>query len=165
MKKFLRNLLLVSTAILMASNISAQAALYAVGGSSALGQWDPSNPAEFTYENGVYTLNLDESSSSFKISTTKGTWDQFNAGNLTPNAAITNGGTVKLSVNKDGGDITLPWAGTWTITVNLTAMTLKAETTTDEPVFTSLFISCTKKSNFFPIGEVSFCNILSNCAI
>ena len=133
MKKFLRNLLLVSTAILMASNISAQAALYAVGGSSALGQWDPSNPAEFTYENGVYTLNLDESSSSFKISTTKGTWDQFNAGNLTPNAAITNGGTVKLSVNKDGGNITLPWEGVWTITVDLNAMTFKAKTETPEP--------------------------------
>ncbi len=136
MKKLLRNIMLVATAILMASNISAQAALYAVGGSAALGSWNPANPAEFTYSNGVYTLELDEASSSFKISTSKGSWDQFNAGNLTPNAAITNGGTVKLSVNKDGGDIMLPWTGVWTITVDLNAMTFKAVTETPEPDLT-----------------------------
>ena len=129
--------MLVCTAMLLASNISAQAALYAVGGSDALGNWDPFKAAEFTYANGVYTLELDETSTSFKISTAKATasqdWTTFNSGNLTPNAAITNGGTVNLSVNKDGGDIALPWAGAWTITVNLTAMTLKAETATPEP--------------------------------
>ena len=137
MRKLLRNLMLVCTAMLLASNISAQAALYAVGGSDALGNWDPFKAAEFTYANGVYTLELDETSTSFKISTAKATasqdWTTFNSGNLTPNAAITNGGTVNLSVNKDGGDIALPWAGAWTITVNLTAMTLKAETATPEP--------------------------------
>ena len=41
MRKFLRNLMLVCTAMLLASNISAQAALYAVGGSAALGSWNP----------------------------------------------------------------------------------------------------------------------------
>lgn len=125
--------MLVCTAMLLASNISAQAALYAVGGSAALGSWNPENPAEFTYANGVYTLELDETSTSFKISTAKGNWDTFNTGNLTPNAAIQNGVAVKLSVNKDGGDISLPWAGAWTITVDLTAMTFKAVTETPEP--------------------------------
>ena len=125
--------MLVCTAMLLASNISAQAALYAVGGSAALGSWNPENPAEFTFANGVYTLELDETSTSFKISTAKGSWDTFNAGNLTPNAAIQNGVAVKLSVNKDGGDISLPWAGAWTITVDLTAMTFKAVTETPEP--------------------------------
>ena len=133
MRKFLRNLMLVCTAMLLASNISAQAALYAVGGSAALGSWNPENPAEFTFANGVYTLELDKTSTSFKISTAKGSWDTFNAGNLTPNAAIQNGVAVKLSVNKDGGDISLPWAGAWTITVDLTAMTFKAVTETPEP--------------------------------
>ena len=125
--------MLVCTAMLLASNISAQAALYAVGGSAALGSWNPENPAEFTFANGVYTLELDKTSTSFKISTAKGSWDTFNAGNLTPNAAIQNGVAVKLSVNKDGGDISLPWAGAWTITVDLTAMTFKAVTETPEP--------------------------------
>ena len=125
--------MLVCTAMLLASNISAQAALYAVGGSAALGSWNPENPAEFTFANGVYTLVLDETSTSFKISTAKGSWETFNAGNLTPNAAIQNGVAVKLSVNKDGGDISLPWAGAWTITVDLTAMTFKAVTETPEP--------------------------------
>ena len=125
--------MLVCTAMLLASNISAQAALYAVGGSAALGSWNPENPAEFTFANGVYTLELDETSTSFKISTAKGSWETFNAGNLTPNAAIQNGVAVKLSVNKDGGDISLPWAGAWTITVDLTAMTFKAVTETPEP--------------------------------
>ena len=133
MRKILRNLMLVCTAMLLASNISAQAALYAVGGSAALGNWDPSKPAEFTYSNGVYTLELDETSTSFKISTAKGSWETFNAGNLTPKAAIKNGVVVGLSVNKDGGDISLPWAGAWTITVDLTAMTFKAVTETPEP--------------------------------
>ena len=136
MKKLLRNLMLVCTAMLLASNISAQAALYAVGGSTALGSWNPENPAEFTYANGVYALELDETSTSFKISTKKGDWDTFNAGNLTPSAAIENGVSVKLSVNKDGSDIMLPWAGAWTITVDLTAMTFKAVTETPEPDLT-----------------------------
>ncbi len=109
------------------------APLYAVGAGDILGNWAPATPAEFTYADGKYTLVLDETATEFKISTAMGDWNAFNAGNLTPDAAITNGGTVNLTVNAAGGNIALPWAGEWTIVVDLKAMTLTASTETPEP--------------------------------
>lgn len=87
--------------------------LYIVGAGQSLGEWNPVNAAELTYADGVYTIEI-EGTTEFKISTNKGIgetdeqkWSVFNAGNLTPDAAITNGGTVNLSVNKDGANIIL----------------------------------------------------------
>ncbi len=111
--------------------------LYIVGAGGALGAWDPVNAAEFTFADGVYTIELDETATEFKISTAKGTasqdWTTFNAGNLATDAALTNGGTVNLSVNKDAGNIILPWAGVWTITIAGDLSTLTATTETPEP--------------------------------
>lgn len=111
--------------------------LYIVGAGDALGAWDPVNAVEFTFADGVYTIDLDETASEFKISTAKGTvsqdWDTFNAGNLAIDATITNGGTVNLSVNTNAGNIVLPWAGVWTITVAGDFSTLTATTDTPEP--------------------------------
>ena len=113
--------------------------LYIVGAGQSLGEWNPVNAAELTYADGVYTIEIEETTE-FKISTNKGIgetdeqkWSVFNAGNLTPDAAITNGGTVNLSVNKDGANIILPWAGVWTITVAADLSTLTATTDTPEP--------------------------------
>ncbi|MBQ7042720.1 MAG: carboxypeptidase regulatory-like domain-containing protein [Muribaculaceae bacterium] len=112
--------------------------LYIVGAGEALGEWDPVNAAEFTFADGVYIVEVEETTE-FKISTIKGVgetdekWNVFNAGNLAVDAAITNGGTVNLSVNKDAGNIILPWAGVWTITVAADLSTLTATTETPEP--------------------------------
>ena len=113
--------------------------LYIVGAGQSLGEWNPVNAAELTYADGVYTIEIEETTE-FKISTNKGIgetdeqkWSVFNAGNLAADAAITNGGTVNLSVNKDGGNLILPWAGMWTITVAADLSTLTATTDTPEP--------------------------------
>ncbi len=109
-----------------------QAPLY-ITGANVGGNWDPANAAEFDFDGTNYTTTVTEATTEFKISSTKGSWDEFNAGNLTPDAAITNGGMVNLSVNKDGGNIVLPWAGVWTITVASDLSTLTASTETPEP--------------------------------
>ena len=111
-----------------------QAPLY-ITGANVGGNWDPANAAKFDFDGTNYTITLTEATTEFKISTIKGSWDEFNAGNLAVDAAITNGGTVNLSVNKDGGNIVLPWAGVWTITVAGDLSTLTAKTETPEPVY------------------------------
>ena len=113
-------------------NYEAVAPLY-ITGANVGGNWDPANAAEFEFDGENYTIVLDETASEFKISTAKGSWDEFNAGNLAVDAAITNGGTVNLSVNKDGGNIVLPWAGVWTITVAGDFSKLTAKTETPRP--------------------------------
>ena len=115
-----------------AVSYEAVAPLY-ITGANVGGNWDPANAAEFTFDGENYTIVLDETASEFKISTTKGSWDEFNAGNLAVDAALTNGGTVNLSVNKDGQNIVLPWAGVWTITVAGDLSTLTATTETPRP--------------------------------
>ena len=126
--------------------------LYAAG---AFQGWDPANAAEFTYENGVYVLDLevDDTEREFKISTAKGDWDAFNAGVL----GIAEGETWTTQyLTKDapatlyaGGkdNIGLPWAGTWTITVDLTANTIVATTETPEP-------TPSYPENIYAIGNV-----------
>ena len=113
-------------------NYEAVAPLY-ITGANVGGNWDPANAAEFEFDGENYTIVLDETASEFKISTAKGSWEEFNAGNLAVDAAITNGGTVNLSVNKDGGNIVLPWAGVWTITVAGDFSKLTAKTETPRP--------------------------------
>ena len=108
--------------------------LYIVGNSETIASWEPTNAVEFTNNGTNYSITLDESATEFKISTVKGDWATFNTGNLTPDAAITNGGTVNLSVNKDGGNIVLPWAGVWNITVAGDLTTLTATTSTPKPL-------------------------------
>ena len=109
-----------------------------ITGENIGGNWSPANAAEFEFDGEKYVITVDENTTQFKISTVKGTgaendWDIFNAGNLAADAAITNGGTVNLSVNKDGGNLILPWAGVWTITVAADLSTLTATTDTPEP--------------------------------
>lgn len=113
--------------------------LYIVGNSDAIGAWAPENAVEIPNDGKKYSITLDESVTEFKISTVKGDWATFNTGNLTPDAAITNGGTVNLNVNKDGGNIVLPWAGVWNITIADDLSTLTATTTTPKPL-TPLYI-------------------------
>ena len=107
--------------------------LYIVGNSDAVGNWDPANAVEIAYESKKYSITLDETVTEFKLSTAKGSWDEFDAGNLTTNEAITNGGTVNLSAEW-GGNFILPWAGVWNITVSGDLSTLTASTSTPKPL-------------------------------
>lgn len=107
--------------------------LYIVGNSDAIGAWEPTNAVEFTDNHTNYTISLDANVTAFKISTNKGDWETFNNGNLTPTSTITNGNTVNLVADKNGGDIILPWEGVWNITVADDLTTLTATTTTPNP--------------------------------
>ncbi len=107
--------------------------LYIVGNSDAIGAWEPTNAVEFTDNHTNYTITLDANVTAFKISTNKGDWETFNNGNLTPTSTITNGNTVNLIADKNGGDIILPWEGEWNISVASDLSTLTATTTTPNP--------------------------------
>lgn len=96
--------------------------LYIAGGVNG---WDPANPLEFTLgEDGKYTYELAQTGTDgFKISTAKGTWDEFNAGVLGVNEdACLPGNTYTLVPGKDK-NITVP-TGNYTLTVDLEALTL-----------------------------------------
>lgn len=112
--------------------------LYIVGNSDAVGNWDPANAVEFTNNGTNYTITLDENTTEFKISTgkgeTSGDWTEFDAGNLTTNEAITNGGTINLIAQHSYNNFVLPWAGVWNITVSGDLSTLTATTTTPKPL-------------------------------
>ena len=112
--------------------------LYIVGNSDAVGNWDPANAVEFTNNGKNYTITLDENVTEFKISTGKGDisgdWTEFDAGNLTTNEAITNGGTINLIAQHSYNNFVLPWAGVWNITVSGDLSTLTATTTTPKPL-------------------------------
>lgn len=58
--------------------LGANAQVYLCGEGDGLG-WDPAAPLELTLENDVYTVNL-TNVAKFKMSNTKGTWDEYNAG-------------------------------------------------------------------------------------
>lgn len=112
--------------------------LYIVGNSDAVGNWDPANAVEFTNNGTNYTITLDENTTEFKISTGKGdisgNWTEFDAGNLTTNEAITNGGTINLIAQHSYNNFVLPWAGVWNITVAGDLSTLTATTSTPQPL-------------------------------
>lgn len=97
--------------------------LYLAG---AIQGWDPANPIEFTLgEDGLYTYNYvqEGGQAGFKLSTSKGTWDEFNAGVLgVEEAQIATGNTYTLIPGKDT-NINIP-DGNYTFTVDLDAKTL-----------------------------------------
>ena len=107
--------------------------LYIVGNSDVVGNWDPANAVEVAYEDKKYSITLNETVTEFKLSTAKGSWVEFDAGNLTTKETITNGGTVSL-LAEWGGNFILPWAGVWNITVSSDLSTLTATTTTPKPL-------------------------------
>lgn len=112
--------------------------LYIVGNSDAVGNWDPAKAVELTNNGNNYTITLDANTTEFKISTgkaeTSGDWTEFDAGNLTTNEAITNGGTINLIAQHSYNNFVLPWAGVWNITVAGDLSTLTATTTTPKPL-------------------------------
>ncbi len=107
--------------------------LYIVGNTAELGAWNTENAVEVANDGTKYTITLNENVTAFKISTNKGDATTFNNGNLTPGGAITNGGTLNLIADKDGGNIALPWEGVWNVTIAGDLSTLHASTSTPDP--------------------------------
>ena len=110
------------------------APLYICGGMTG---WDPANPGEFTYADGLYYYAFEAGSAPvFKISTTKGTssadWTGFNAGgfNVEFGNSLQGAGEYTLVPNADPANIELP-QGTWNITVDLAASLLIVDGTAD----------------------------------
>lgn len=107
--------------------------LYIVGNTAELGAWNTENAVEVANDGTKYTVTLNENVTAFKISTNKGDATTFNNGNLTPGGAVTNGGTLNLIADKDGGNIALPWEGVWNVTIAGDLSTLHASTSTPNP--------------------------------
>lgn len=112
-----------------------------ITGENVGGNWNPAEADTFTLDamKDAYIYSVDENTTSFKISTAKGAsasdWTTFNAANLAADAAITKGGTVNLSVNSNGGNITLPWAADWSLSVAKDLSTLTATTDSYQPLY------------------------------
>ena len=104
--------------------------LYITGGFNG---WDPANPGEFTIgEDGLYTYDLKIESDGFKISTSKGDWDAFNAGAFwmegmaSYNIAAGNTYDVKIGDNPSAGNFNIA-PGEYTLTVDFNNGTLKVD--------------------------------------
>lgn len=124
MKKFYA----FAAAALLATAANAQT-LYICGAGEGLA-WEPATPAEMTFENGEFTFQSNNLTQ-FKISTTMGSWDDFNAGALTCDYGNVPGETVTLEPGDS--NINTPWKGDYTITVSGDMQTITLTTTTPDP--------------------------------
>lgn len=108
----------------LAANAQNGAPLYATGAGPAFDPaWAPETPAEFTYADGVYTLELN-GLTQFKISTASGDWDTFNAGAY----GCKYGSELDVEVALEEGfsdNIETPGSGDYTITVAGDLSTIK----------------------------------------
>lgn len=82
---------------------TASAQLYVTGGSvtGAPAAWNASKPLEVQLENGVYTF---QATNDFKISTSKGTWDEFDANAMTLSGKWTKATTTATANLRKGSD-------------------------------------------------------------
>ena len=113
----------------LAANAQNGAPLYATGNATnGLSNWNPEEATEFAYTDGKYTLEV-EGLVELKISTAKGTWDDFNAGCYGCNYGKEAGVAVALETPwesnieapVEGGDYTIVVAGDLsTITMTMT---------------------------------------------
>ena len=120
----------------LAANAQDGAPLYATGADFPNGAWAPETPSQFTYENGVYTLEI-ENLSEFKISTVTGegaddAWVAFNGGALTCKYGKEVGAVVALE--KGDANILAPISGAkFTITVAGDLSTIKLDSDAEKP--------------------------------
>ena len=112
------------------ATLSMNAQMYVCGNGVGLG-WEPATPLEVTAEGGFYTTTIADLVE-FKISSTKGDWDAFNAGAYTVNYVEENIGTA-VELTPSDANISAPWKGEWTIVVAQDFSTIKMTTTTPKP--------------------------------
>lgn len=135
MKKSLLSLAAVAL-FAISSNAQDGAPLYSTGDFEA-SNWDPANPVEFDYADGVYTLTVD-GVSMLKVSTVSGDWEAFNGG-----ALQVDGDSQVGENNLIAGDqnIVMPWSGDWTLEINSSLTVLTLSTTTPAPEgFTAVYV-------------------------
>ncbi len=107
-------------------------ALYITGnGDFTNGQWNPENPDQFTFMNGEYRITVNNLAS-FKLSTAKGSWDEFNTGVLGCDYGKEPGVAQPLTAGSDS-DIATPWLGNYTIVVDADLTTITLTTDTPKP--------------------------------
>lgn len=116
--------------------MAANATVYLLGAADGLG-WDLPGKAVEATSDGVYQFTL-TNASKFKVSTAEATdWDTYNGaayatdGQFTDAVANAGGETLPVAINEF--DQMLPWAGDYTITLDLNKMTMTAYTTTPKP--------------------------------
>lgn len=115
------------------------APLYAAGQFQG---WDPANPVEFTYADGVYSYTFPEGTGKFKMSTKKSTdkddWNPFNEGAICvadDKRIEDNTGATKYTLDPGGtSDISFGYAeGQWTVNVDLANNQIWATNATNKP--------------------------------
>lgn len=116
------------------------APIYVTGASTSFANnWAPDAPEEYNVgADGTYTFELTEVTS-IKISTVKGTWDEFNAAALTVEGTVENDKPLPLVAGD--ANIDMPWKGDYKIVVAGDLSTITLSTETPAPVgFTPVFI-------------------------
>ena len=114
-------------------------ALYITGGFDG---WNAASPTEFGRdEKGNFTITINDQA--FKMSTSKGDWDAFNAGAISVEGAFVTADMVgeALPLIAWGENTTMPWEGEWTITVSADCSTATFTTTTPAPTdYTAVYV-------------------------
>ena len=131
MKHFYRTIAVAALVSVAAAGAAAQTPVYVTGGYTGIpSMWDPANPVQMTYSDGLYTLALDnvEQGQQIKLSTDKGSWDAFNAAGF---GMSDDNVLFYTSLNKvyewdygKIGNIYIPASGNLLLTVDMEAKTL-----------------------------------------
>lgn len=144
-------------ALLCVISVHAQKPLYACGGFNG---WNPKEPAEFSYSEGLYSLEIDFSEhDTFKLSTVKGVngngWDDFDTGTLTLDAPATLNEWIHISFKNRAPNITAPAKSVIKVVVDLDNMMINFGGEGEKPTAWSgtlpvLFINT---ENYEPVVE------------
>ncbi|MBD5371678.1 MAG: hypothetical protein HDR80_11185 [Bacteroides sp.] len=125
--------------------MAANAQLYVTGGDYG---WDPEDPVTVEAVDGVYTFNV---TTTFKMSTQKGDWPEFNAAALclSEDAPVEQEFTVGLGLGDS--DILLPYEANWTVSMptDLKTATFKADVAAPTgPIIHEIYVRGTMTDNF-----------------
>lgn len=126
----MKKLYALLVAVLMCLGVNAQDAIYVCGAGQGLA-WNPANPKVVTKADGNFTFEVADLTD-FKVSTAKGSWNDFNGATLWVDLTADNLGTP-LTISHNDSSLTPPWKGDYKVVVagDLTTMTIT--TTTPKP--------------------------------
>lgn len=120
-----------------AATLAMNAQLYVTGGFTGQ-SWSPGTPMEVALNDNAYTFDL-PGLTAFKISTAKGTWDEFNKGALTADISESNLGTP-VALKTGDVNINAPWSGDYHVIVSGDLKTITMTTTTPKPTTVSIYL-------------------------
>lgn len=123
-------------AVMAVLGMNAQDTLYVVGSGVGL-DWTPATPKAVVKADNAFTFTV-ENLVQFKISTVKGTWDEYNAGALCAEVGKDQLGTA-VELTAGDGNIGTPWPGDYTVVVSGDLKTITMTTTTAEPTGPATF--------------------------